>query len=184
MSKFVKECRREWKRLRVPDSLANEMAADLTADLEEAEADGASIEDVLGNSAFDPRSFATSWAAERGVSQPPAAPAASSNRWLPFAALAAIAAIAVALVGALMVIAPKPRFGIVSPSSGLAVVPHPSFRGPPPGLAMHASTLADHVHALGVLVLIVGIVAMIATLVWIWRTRAGSSSRWNSPSAA
>jgi hypothetical protein len=180
VSKFVKECRREWKRLRVPDSVANEMAADLTADLDEAEAEGASIEDVLGSSAFDPRSFAASWAAERGVSQTPTAPAASSQRWLP---LAALAAIAVALVGALMVIAPKPRFGRSS-GSGLAVVPHPSFRGPPPGLATHASTVADHLHALGVLVLIVGIVATIATLVWIWRTRAGGGSGWSSPSAA
>jgi len=177
---FVKECRREWKRLRVPDAVANEMAADLTADLNEAKAEGASIEDVLGNSAFDPRSFARSWAAERGVSQPPTGPAASSHRWL---LLAAIAAIAVALVGALMVIAPKPRFSIKSSSSGLAGVPHPSFRGPPPGLAAHAGAVADHVHALGVLVLIVGIVAMIATLVWVWRTRAASSG-WNSPSAA
>src|SRR5947209_20614676 len=69
VSKFVKECRREWRRLRVPDSLANEMATDLTADLEEAKAEGASIEDVLGSSAFDPRSFARSWAASAGVVQ-------------------------------------------------------------------------------------------------------------------
>jgi hypothetical protein len=180
VNRFVKECRREWKRLRVPDPVANEMAADLTADLAEAEAEGASIEDVLGSSAFDPRSFAASWAAERGVSQPPTAPAASAPRWWP------IAAIAVALVGALMVIAPKPRFHfqIGSSGSGVAVVPHSPFRGPPPGLAAHASTLADRVHELGGLILIVGIVAMIATLVWIWRSRAGGGSGWSSPSAA
>jgi len=62
---FVEECRQEWKRLRVPDPVANEMAADLEADLKEAEAEGASAEEVLGSGAFDPRSFAASWAAAR-----------------------------------------------------------------------------------------------------------------------
>src|SRR6266498_1628382 len=71
VSQFVEECPREWKRLRVPDSVANEMAADLAADLKEAEAEGASAEDVLGSGAFDPRAFAGSWAGERGVIQAP-----------------------------------------------------------------------------------------------------------------
>jgi hypothetical protein len=70
VNEFVEECRREWKRLRVPDPVANEMAADLEADLKEAEAEGASAEEVLGSGAFDPRSFAASWAAERGVAEP------------------------------------------------------------------------------------------------------------------
>ena len=71
MSEFVEECRREWRRLGVPDPVANEMAADLTADLEEAEAEGGSPEDVLGNSAFDPRRFAAAWATARGVTGQP-----------------------------------------------------------------------------------------------------------------
>jgi hypothetical protein len=70
VSEFIEECRREWKRLRVPDPIADEMAADLAADLEEAEADGASAEEVLGSGASDPRAFAASWATERGVVQP------------------------------------------------------------------------------------------------------------------
>lgn len=70
MSDFVEECRREWRRLQVPEPVANEMAADLAADLREAEAEGASAEEVLGNGAFDPRSFAASWAIERGLVQP------------------------------------------------------------------------------------------------------------------
>ena len=70
MSEFVEECRREWKRLGVPDPIANEMAFDLTADIEEAEAEGGSAEDVLGNSLFDPRRFAAAWASARGVSAP------------------------------------------------------------------------------------------------------------------
>ena len=71
MNEFVEECRREWRRLGVPDPVANEMAADLNADLEEAEAEGASPEDVLGNSAFDPRRFAAAWAVAQGVAGPP-----------------------------------------------------------------------------------------------------------------
>jgi hypothetical protein len=46
MIEFVEECRREWRRLGVPDPIANEMAADLAADIEEAEAEGGSAEDV------------------------------------------------------------------------------------------------------------------------------------------
>jgi hypothetical protein len=71
MSEFVEECRREWRRLGVPDPIANEMAADLTADIEEAEAEGGSAEDVLGTSLFDPRRFAAAWAGARGVIAPP-----------------------------------------------------------------------------------------------------------------
>ncbi len=72
MSEFVEECRREWKRIGVPDPIANEMATDLTADIEEAEAEGGSAEDVLGTSLFDPRRFAAAWAGARGVTGPPA----------------------------------------------------------------------------------------------------------------
>jgi hypothetical protein len=67
VNEFVEECRREWKRLGVPESAANEMAADLAADLKEADGEGVSPEEVLGSSAFDPRSFAAAWAAERGI---------------------------------------------------------------------------------------------------------------------
>ena len=69
MNEFVEDCRREWKRLGVPDPVAEEMAAELDADLEEAEAEGVSAEEVLGSAAGDPRTFAIAWAAERGVIQ-------------------------------------------------------------------------------------------------------------------
>ncbi|HZT93996.1 MAG TPA: hypothetical protein VE985_05930 [Gaiellaceae bacterium] len=65
MSPYVEECRREWKRLGVPDLLAEEMAGDLEADLAEAEADGVSAAEMLGES--DPRRFAATWARERGL---------------------------------------------------------------------------------------------------------------------
>jgi hypothetical protein len=60
VSHFINECRREWKRLRVPDPVADEMAADLAVDLQEAEAEGVTPEEVLGSGASDPRSFAAS----------------------------------------------------------------------------------------------------------------------------
>jgi hypothetical protein len=67
---YVAECRQEWKRLGVPDGLAEEMAAELESDLAEAEADGVSAAELLGES--DPRRFAANWARERGlVSEPP-----------------------------------------------------------------------------------------------------------------
>ena len=61
---FIVGCRREWKRLGVPLHVAEEMAAELTADLEEAQADGVSATELVGD---DPRAFAASWAAARGV---------------------------------------------------------------------------------------------------------------------
>ena len=103
MSEFVEECRQEWRRLGVADAVANEMAADLTADLQEAEADGASAEEVLGSGAFDPRAFAASWAAERGVIQARASSAPSgveqsSKRALVLAAIALVVIVGAGLV--------------------------------------------------------------------------------------
>lgn len=101
MNEFVEQCRREWKRLGVPDPLADEMAADLASDLGEAEADGVSVEELLGGSARDPRSFAVSWATERGVI--PERPGRRSARRRPrflvaFTALAAFALVVAALL--------------------------------------------------------------------------------------
>jgi hypothetical protein len=70
VNEFVEECLREWRRLGVPDTVATEMAAELTADLAEAAAEGATTEAVLGTSAFEPRAFAGAWATERGVVPP------------------------------------------------------------------------------------------------------------------
>src|SRR6266516_556314 len=108
VSEFVEECRREWKRLRVPDLIANEMAADLAADLREAEAEGASAEEVLGSGAFDPRSFAASWAAERGVipQPPPLSRDTIPQRSRMRAAIAAFALIAI--IGAVLAIIASP----------------------------------------------------------------------------
>ena len=102
MSSFVEECRREWKRLRVPGMIADEMAGDLAADLEEAEADGASAEDVLGSAASDPRAFAAAWAGERGIVRPRRSVRLGDRRFVPAAvalclALAAVVAVLFAI---------------------------------------------------------------------------------------
>jgi hypothetical protein len=87
MSTFVEECRREWKRLGVPDLMADEMATDLEADLAEAQADGVSAAEILGES--DPRRFAANWAGERGLVSEPA-PQQKRRRAWPWVLLAAV----------------------------------------------------------------------------------------------
>jgi signal peptidase I len=83
---FVEECRQEWRRLGVPDILADEMAGDLEADLAEAQSEGVSASEILGES--DPRRFAATWARERGLvtenspgMAPTAKPRTRSRRW-------------------------------------------------------------------------------------------------------
>jgi hypothetical protein len=117
MSDFVEQCSREWKRLGVPDPLAAEMAADLTADLAEAEAEGVSAEELLGSSFFDPRSFAQSWAAERGIiPEPPPRPASSRRRPLILMGFTALAGLTL-FVAALLLLTGEPKVGIVAMTS-------------------------------------------------------------------
>jgi len=118
VSEFVEECRREWKRLRVPRTIADEMADDLTADLQEAEADGASVEDVLGNGANDPRAFAAAWASERGIT---GRRASDRIRNPPLVALVVLAVALVAAGSAVVALlarsgAPHPATLTVAPS--------------------------------------------------------------------
>jgi hypothetical protein len=81
MSSYVEECRREWRRLGVPDLLADEMAAELEADLAEAQADGVAAAEMLGES--DPRRFAAAWASERGlVSEAPPKQKSRKRFWI------------------------------------------------------------------------------------------------------
>jgi hypothetical protein len=120
MSRFVDECRKEWKRLGVPDAAADEMAAELAADLAEAKAEGASAEDVLGAAAFDPRAFARAWATERGV--------VARRRGRPLLLAGAVAAFAVvAIAGAVLVAASSPseprRLAVDSPDRLVRVFP-------------------------------------------------------------
>jgi hypothetical protein len=79
MTAFVEECRQEWRRLGVPDLLADDMATELETDLADAEADGVSAAEILGES--DPRRFAATWASERGLVAEPPAPKKTRNRF-------------------------------------------------------------------------------------------------------
>jgi hypothetical protein len=95
MTAFVEECRREWKRLDVPDGVAEEMAAELESDLAEAEADGVSAAEMLGES--DPRRFAATWASERGLVT--ARASRKRRRWIWVAVGLALAFVFVAVLG-------------------------------------------------------------------------------------
>jgi hypothetical protein len=174
MSGFVDECRKEWSSLGVPEAEANEMAADLEADLAEAKADGYSPEEVLGNGYFDPRSFAASWAASRGFVGP-TRPRRGTIRVRTLAlALGAVVAAAFAALGLAFVFgtpvvsrsvsaaAPFAQHLHHAPLRSLFVTPsggHPIVFGPvgPQGL-----------HAAGLVFLLIGLAGLGAVL-WIWR---------------
>jgi len=181
MSDFVEQCRAEWKRLGVPDPLAEEMAADLTSDLEEAEADGISAQELLGSSAFDPRSFARSWAAERGIiPEPPS----RGPRRRPFVLVAftAVAAIAVIMAVALLTTQPQVAVRITRAGSGVAPLHLPSPRpgffvgpgGPPSEQVLQTSAAAPVEWVLLILALIA-----LGFAAWLW----ASWSRSRPPGA-
>jgi hypothetical protein len=150
VNEFVEECRREWKRLGVPDPVAGEMAADLAADLEEAAAEGASPEEVLGSGAFDPRAFAVVWAAERGVIQQPLPRVRGLTRGSRLAAAIGTFALILAIVGAVLVIVDSSsdpaRLALASPvdlpSTAVWVTPVTPSDVPAPARPPSAFTLA------------------------------------------
>ncbi len=67
MDRVIATCRKTWRSLGVPRDALDEMLAELSADLAEAEADGVSAEAYVGH---DARAFARRWAEERGVARP------------------------------------------------------------------------------------------------------------------
>ncbi len=196
MIEFIEECRQEWKRLGVPDPIANEMAADLTADIEEAESEGGSAEDVLGTSLFDPRRFAAAWAGARGVTAPTFEPVSfepagrERSRWYrPVAAAAVTAgALLTLLVAAALVVgrhgsavaAPVRRI-LEVPGSARAFVPgsaSPPVRFSVPGPSFVVES-AQPVAIIVLALLLVGILALgLALLYWSPWFRRGSKRRF------
>ena len=166
-SDFVEQCRQEWSRLGVPDALAEEMAAELAADLKEAEADGISAEGLLGDSASDPRSFAASWAAERGVIA--TAPGAGNARRRPlvlvaFTALAAI----VLIVTALMLLTGQPRAALaVSRTTGSHLQAPSTAPSIPPGTHRQVLSLGNPSAPIEWMLLLFAIVAL-GFAAWMW----------------
>ena len=166
MKGFVRECRREWKLLGVPDAVANEMASDLAADLAEAEADGASHEDVLGSAAFDPRSFAAAWAAARGVTRVPSPSRRPPSRELVLAGVAAL--LAVALGGGLAMLASR---------TGVAISASPAGGRPPAAHFGLQDASGVGIHAFGLFIVVIGLIGLVALLAWWWLGRSGPRSR-------
>ena len=188
MSEFVEECRREWGRLGVPDPIANEMAADLEADLAEAKAEGGSAEDVLGNSAFDPRRFAAAWAGARGVTRP-LTPKGSSS-WRSPAAIALTVLLGILVISAGLVllsghdarsvafvapfaahrfVAGRGPFQYLVPGPMRIVVP------PPFGQAFVGTQIVGgNFHPIAWLFLIVGVVGLALLAVFYWSPWLGA----------
>lgn len=172
MNDFVERCLREWRRIGVPEAAANEMAADLDADLRDAAADDVAPEEVLGNGIFDAASFARSWAAARGLIPPAHIPVArNEGRRIGAIVLAVLAvlgagflALAIFHPTAQAVAVKRPAF-LPSPAG-----PHPTFLFPPSGVVeQHASISAP----LGIFAFGLVAFALLAGGAWIfWHRRA------------
>ncbi len=178
MSEFLDECRQEWQRLGVPDPIANEMAADLAADIEEAESEGGSAEDVLGNSAFDPRRFAGSWAVARGVTAPPGPPTPTSptRRWPLAVALVGLAAL-LALAAAVLVGGRQSAASAVSVRR-FAAGPHwvRVFPGSP--TVLQHFQLAPGVAFFAILLLVLGVAGICSAVLVGCRWNGGRIGPW------
>ncbi len=169
MSDFVEQCRTEWKRLGVPDSVSEEMATDLASDIREAEADGVSVEELLGSSAADPRAFAASWAAERGIVPARSGRAEGRRGRLALMAFTSVAATAL-IVAALLLATGEPKVSLVT--SGGTRPPH--FLGAaaafvPPPSRVQASAAAP----IEWMLLCLAIIAL-GFSAWLW-------SKWARP---
>jgi hypothetical protein len=168
MSDFVTQCRSEWKRLGVPDPLADEMAADLASDLHDAEAEGVSAEELLGSSVFDPRSFAATWAAERGViPAPPPSRAKSRRRPLVLMAFTAVAGLTL-IVATLLLATGEPKVSLVTTRAAAArVAPLPPGPVVPPGPTRQVVLNANTSAPIEWILLFLAVVAL-GFAAWLW----------------
>ncbi len=167
MSDFVEQCRREWKRLGVPDPLAEEMATELASDLSEAEAEGVSAQELLGRSAFDPPSFAATWASERGII-PRQQPSQTTVRGRPVFLTAFTGAAGIALiVAAALLLTGEPKLTLATSGT------RPHLLGPlPPGIGgqVHATSASTPIEWI---LLILAIIAL-GFAARLWSTRGRS----------
>jgi hypothetical protein len=165
MSDFVEQCRREWRRLGVPDPLAEEMAADLTTDLGEAEAEGVSVEELLGSSAFDPHAFAASWAAERGIIPAPQSRGSARRRPLALIAFTAVAALAL-VVAALLLVTGNPKVRVATYGTAPRHLPTPAPF--PVGPGPRAQVLHTSASAPVEWILLFLAIAALGFAAWLW----------------
>jgi hypothetical protein len=167
MTDFVEQCRQEWRRIGVPDPLAEEMAADLASDLTEAEADGISAEEFLGSSAFDPRAFAASWAAERGIV--PAQPSGKSAPRRPVALVAFTAFATLALVVAsLLLLTGQPEVALVASRTTRPHLSPPAALVVPPGSDMRVVRAQTSAAAPVEWILLVLAIVALGFAAWLW----------------
>jgi hypothetical protein len=144
------------------------MAADLVSDLEEAEAEGVSAEELLGAFAADPRAFAASWAGARGIIPEPPGHDRARRKPPVLVAFTALAATAV-VVAALLLVTGEPRVALET-----SVAPTPSAGPSLPsgaGHRVHASAAAPVEWILLVLAL-----TALGFAVWLWRRWGRSRS--------
>ena len=175
MTDFVDQCRLEWRRLGVPDPLAEEMAAELAADLSEAAAEGISAEELLGSSALGPRAFAASWAAERGIIPVSPSPRRARRGPLVLVAFTALAAL-VLIFAAVSLLTGQPKATLVANSSGTPGHHLPSatpFPFAPPGSAQRVFDLGSLAAPVEWILLVFAIVAL-GFAVWLWSSWARS----------
>lgn len=169
MTDFVEQCRAEWKRLGVPDPLAEEMAADLATDLGEAEAEGVSAEELLGSTFFDPRSFAATWAAERGII--PVAASRGNAPSLPLVLMAFTAVAAIALIASALLLATgEPKVSLVTFRSTPPHLPSlPAGSGQARGSGRSVLTTSAAAPVEWILLLLA--VVALAFAAWLWSSR-------------
>lgn len=163
MSDFVEQCRAEWRRLGVPDQIAEEMAGELTLDIREAEADGLSVEELFGSSATDPRAFAASWASERGIIRNRSGQENGRRARVPLVAFTCLAAITL-VVAALLLLTGEPKVTLATIQAAQPVPAHAAL--PPPAGRVQASAAAPIEWVL----LLLALVAL-AFSGWLWRSR-------------
>jgi hypothetical protein len=175
MSEFVERCRQEWRRLGVADPLADEMAADLTSDLEEAEAEGVSASEYLGASAPDPRSFAASWASERGIIPTPPSREKDGRRPLALVAFTCLAAITV-IVAALLLATGEPKVALKT----VRTAP-PHLPVSPAGLTGTGRRVQASAAAPVEWILLVVALAALGFSVWLWLRWRGAPPPLASP---
>jgi hypothetical protein len=176
------------------------MAADLEADLEEAEADGVSAEEVLGSGAFDPHAFAAAWAAERGVVQPPPNGQTHRRQSRNAPAVAAIVSFAlIAILGGALAVFAGPsgserrlavspvfpsRVGVVKPPGAVRprfrVVPPPSQGSGAWVFPVAAGGSRVDLRPIGLILMIVGLVGLVVSLLYS-SPRRGNWSRPRAP---
>ena len=177
MTDFVEQCRQEWKRLGVPDQLAGEMAADLSSDLTEAHAEGVSAEQLLGSSAHDPRSFAASWAAERGVIPERPSQRKAGRRPLALTTFTAIAAITL-IAAALLLLTGNPKVTLHTSGGPSTHLHSQSVSSLPPGHVPPANLSAPVEWVLLFLAL-----AALVFAGWLWLNRRSSHHPPTAPAA-